>query len=157
MSSGRELASTNSSQTNNLDTLYTGVLKIGESEVPMNMVMDTGSSWLWVPLQNCSGCPNDLYTPDGGDSVSSTPEQIVYGSGNVTGTQFTTSCTLEDLEVSSILTIGVDEANGIDSEFMDGIMGLAPEPQGEGTNAELVVDKLKEYDLIDAKIFGVSF
>lgn len=56
----------------------------------MTFIYDTGSTFLWVPLNNCSGChTTNLYTPAGSFSTNNEADSITYGSGSVSGTVFT--------------------------------------------------------------------
>ena len=90
------------------------------------MVIDTGSSWLTVPVSGCQGCSNATYTPDSADLTTSVSESITYGPGLVQGTQLITSCLIESMAIPSIRTIGVSLVEALENSAMDGIMGLAP-------------------------------
>ena len=39
-------------------------LYIGEDKQPFDMIIDTGSNWLWVDSRICSNCPENTPTFD---------------------------------------------------------------------------------------------
>jgi len=48
----------------------------------MRFIYDTGSSWLWVPLKECTGCPtNNLYDKSLSSSFMEAREskELFYG------------------------------------------------------------------------------
>lgn len=69
-------------------TIATGPVKVGTPGVTAQVIYDTGSSNLWLPSSQCSGC----YGKNTYDSTSShtykkngTEFKIQYGSGPVAG------------------------------------------------------------------------
>jgi len=53
---------------NNLqDMQYSITLYVGSAKKQMTFIIDTGSSWLWIPSSTCSGCTNKAkaFTPSG--------------------------------------------------------------------------------------------
>jgi cathepsin D len=74
----------------NSDSSYLGTISIGTPAQSLNVVLDTGSSDLWVAGTSCSRCPS-IPTFDTGKSSSFQQSsnaqgiQINYGSGSVAG------------------------------------------------------------------------
>ena len=86
----RRLATITKTMTNYGNNQYYSTLYIGDSQKTMTFIYDTGSTYLWVPLNNWSAWhTTNLYTPSGSFSTSGTRDSITYGSGSVSGVQFT--------------------------------------------------------------------
>lgn len=76
--------------TNYQNLQYYSDLYIGESKQKLSFIYDTGSSYLWVPLESCAW----NYTANKFQIApelfaTATAETIFYGSGNATGVQLT--------------------------------------------------------------------
>jgi len=73
----------------NADSSYYGTVAIGTPAVSYNVVMDTGSSDLWVTSSKCEGNCDGVNTFSSSQSTSftnlSTPFEIKYGSGSAQG------------------------------------------------------------------------
>ena len=59
---------------------------------PFSLILDTGSSNVWVPSEQCNGCagarrysPTSLSVQLFNESAKNAPVKIKYGSGNVQG------------------------------------------------------------------------
>ena len=77
---------------NHQNLQYYATLYIGSAEQEMTFIYDTGSTFLWVPLSNCSDCHTDnLYNEDSSNtfSTSGVEDSITYGKGSVAGIVFT--------------------------------------------------------------------
>jgi hypothetical protein len=84
---GRGLVEIDKNVTNYLNLQYYSTLYIGANKKEMTFVYDTGSTYLWVPLQNWSSWPsNNKYTPTSTFVDTTTSDSIQYGSGSVVGT-----------------------------------------------------------------------
>jgi cathepsin D len=113
---------------------YVGMLSLGNPPQNLSVVMDTGSSDVWVPSSGCTQCGNHQ-TYDGSKSLSRRyPEgsggvpklfEIEYGSGAVKGME-----SLEDINLAGLVLQGVSigevlyEDQQIRGFMMDGIVGL---------------------------------
>ncbi|CAM9376205.1 unnamed protein product, partial [Discosporangium mesarthrocarpum] len=86
---------------------YVGMLGIGTPPQALSVVLDTGSSDLWVPGQGCTACGNHatfdssrsstfrpVYTSEGKER----PFEVDYGSGDVLGV-----VAVEDVELAGLL------------------------------------------------------
>ena len=81
----RGLATVEYTMTNYNNLQYYSTLYIGDAQKAMTFIFDTGSTYLWVPLSNCSWHTSNLYTPAGSFSTSGSRSTITYGSGSVGG------------------------------------------------------------------------
>ena len=143
--------------TNHLNLQYYSTLFIGENDFQMTFIYDTGSDYLWVPLNNCTQCyTTNLYTPTSTFQTSGNADSIVYGSGSVSGVVATDQISATSGGANLTLTIlGIDfESTGLSGLEADGILGMSPSASG---NAELYVTKLYENGIIGANAFGVSY
>ncbi|KAG1889871.1 aspartic peptidase domain-containing protein [Suillus subluteus] len=109
------------------DSSYSGVVSIGTPAQDFNLILDTGSSDLWVATSSCSSCASTEFITTKSSTYQSSGSslQITYGSGSVKGTpsQDTVSfggftITQQELLAASSLTSGL-----LDS-VLSGIMGL---------------------------------
>lgn len=70
---------------------YYGTLYVGSQQTEMQLIFDTGSSWLWLPSKECGNdCPQKSSLFDNNQSltykkVSSAPTLVAYGGGSVWG------------------------------------------------------------------------
>ncbi|KAF9805833.1 hypothetical protein IEO21_08922 [Rhodonia placenta] len=119
----------------NYDSSYLGTVSVGTPAQSFPVVLDTGSSDLWLASTSCSGCPQD--TPEFDPSSSSTLKQntttnagsgieIQYGSGAVKGTLASDKVSMAGLTIDPQTFLVVDE---VSSQLLDGnvtgILGLA--------------------------------
>lgn len=123
------------------DSSYIGTVTVGTPGKSFPVILDTGSSDLWLASNSCSGCPSD--TPEFNPSDSSTFKtnstssssssssngsevQITYGSGEVQGTLGIDTVSLAGQTVDSQTFLVVDD---VSQSLLDGnvtgILGLA--------------------------------
>lgn len=155
------------------DLQYVATLYVGEDKKQMTFIYDTGSTFLWLPLNNCTSCPtNNLYTPTSTFSSNGEKDGIVYGSGSVNGTLATDIIALTpdtpSLPTSkwiififsanfNIGILAVDATSkGIQGTRSDGILGMAPRVSS-GDNAQLFVENLAKNNIIPKNAFGVNY
>lgn len=83
---GRGLAEIEKKIFNYQNLQYFSTLYIGENRKEMTFIYDTGSTYLWVPLSNCTGChTTNLYTPASSFTTANQNDFIQYGAGRVEG------------------------------------------------------------------------
>lgn len=83
---GRGLAEIEKNIFNYQNLQYFSTLYVGENRKEMTFIYDTGSTYLWMPLSNCTGChTTNLYTPASTFTTSNQNDFIQYGSGRVEG------------------------------------------------------------------------
>ncbi|KAJ7625461.1 aspartic peptidase domain-containing protein [Mycena rosella] len=112
------------------DSSYFGTVNIGTPPQSFNVILDTGSSDLWVADQTCIDC--DRSTPIFDNSKSSTFQsqnlqtKISYGSGQVSGTIAQESVSMGSFNTTGQTMLSVfDTSDGLLSGSVSGIMGLA--------------------------------
>jgi len=113
------------------DSTYFGSLAIGTPPTPFNVVLDTGSSDLWVVgtdcvVRACQGVP--LFDPTKSSSLNnlSQPFEIQYGSGAAEGSLVSDTVQMAGFQQSGQTFAVVDQlTGGIVNGQISGIMGLA--------------------------------
>lgn len=171
----RELGETyDSSITNEGDLTYYGPLYFftsdGSAYAKLNILMDTGSSWLWAWSSSGSGCPSyrtlqsNLFFPS--SSVSNTwsscsdsgTKTINYGSGSISGNIKYTKVGLSSSASSAISFLKTIEVTNtklsIGSTNWSGIVGLLP---STSSGSDLFIQKLFDSSIIPANSFGVYY
>lgn len=112
------------------DTFYYAQASVGTPAQNFNLVLDTGSSDLWVADNTCSDsqCEGiNLYNPGSSSSSvsSSTQFEITYGSGAVQGVLYADTVSLAGYSVYNTTVAGVDKlAQNTISAPSSGIMGM---------------------------------
>ncbi|KAF8627813.1 hypothetical protein AX15_004238 [Amanita polypyramis BW_CC] len=115
------------------DFTYFASVNIGTPPQTLNVVLDTGSSDLWVASNQCTNC--DGTTPVFRSSSSSTLQisqgldssvQLTYGSGQVTGIIAKDTVSMSSFAVPQQVFVVVDEVSrGLLQGSVSGILGLA--------------------------------
>ncbi|WWD21491.1 hypothetical protein CI109_105977 [Kwoniella shandongensis] len=115
----------------NLDTSYSASLSVGTPAQTMDVVLDTGSSDLWVASDKCttSAC-DSMETYNSGSSSTSanmtSSFSIEYGSGQAAGTLVQDLVTLGGYSVAEQTFASCDDvSSGLLSSGVSGIMGLS--------------------------------
>lgn len=131
----------------------------------MQLIFDTGSSWLWLPSRECkeAGCHEKAQLFDEGTSstykrTSTYPQIIQYGGGSVWGYKSMDMVCLDSDDSGTCFPnysfLSVFEAKDLEGLQSDGILGLAPSSQN--TTAELFIDRLVRHGLITERVFAFS-
>jgi len=114
------------------DSLYWATTFIGTPPQPMNVILDTGSSDLWVTIPQCASCPPGTPMFDTTKSstfqISSpqTPLTIRYGSGQVSGTNSSDTVNLAGFIIPQQTFLAVSVlSSGLLAGRTSGILGLA--------------------------------
>ncbi|CAM9456317.1 unnamed protein product [Ascophyllum nodosum] len=116
---------------------YVGMIGIGTPPQYLTVVLDTGSSDLWIPGMGCTACGNHAtFDPSRSktftlemDGTGSDAEpkmfEVDYGSGSVLGTEGTDDVSLAGLDLFQVLIgLVLYEDQQIRTFMMDGIAGL---------------------------------
>ncbi|KAJ7122045.1 aspartyl protease [Mycena crocata] len=113
------------------DSSYFGTVNIGSPPQPFNVILDTGSSDLWVADTTCRNCDREtpLYNPQQSTSfvqASTTATTISYGSGQVAGVVAKESVSMGNFSLASQGFLSVRQTtDGLLSGSVSGILGLA--------------------------------
>ncbi|KAF8160631.1 aspartic peptidase domain-containing protein [Crassisporium funariophilum] len=114
------------------DSSYFGSITIGTPPQPFNVILDTGSSDLWLADTTCRTCPTmPLFESAKSTSFQASSSEnsavtIHYGSGAVAGTLATDTVTMGGFTIpdQTFLTVDRLTSNLLDGS-VSGIMGLA--------------------------------
>jgi len=115
------------------DSSYFGSLTIGTPPQSFSVILDTGSSDLWLASEGCTDCDpgTPLFEPAQSSSFqastgASSEVEIRYGSGAVQGTLGSDTVTMGGFTISSQTFLTVDQlTSGLLDDPVSGIMGLA--------------------------------
>ncbi|WVQ98036.1 hypothetical protein IAU59_005158 [Kwoniella sp. CBS 9459] len=124
-------ATTGEVTNHNLDTSYSATVNVGTPAQALDIVLDTGSSDLWVADESCTtGACTSMTTYDASSSTShvnvSSTFSIEYGSGTASGNLVQDLVTLGGFSVASQTFASCDEVStGLLSTGVSGIMGLS--------------------------------
>jgi len=111
---------------------YFSTISIGSPAQDFKVILDTGSSNLWVPSSECGSIACYLHNKYDHESSSTYKKngsefEITYGSGSVSGYVSKDAVTLGDLTIKDQLFAEVTSEPGLAFAFgrFDGILGLA--------------------------------
>ncbi|THH14900.1 hypothetical protein EW146_g5492 [Bondarzewia mesenterica] len=114
------------------DTSYFGVVNIGTPAQSFDLVLDTGSSDLWVAANTCQSCPSGTpeFDPTKSSSLQSSSSgqsiQLHYGSGAVSGNLAQDTVSMGPFTVNNQPFLIVNQiTSGLIDGSLAGIMGLA--------------------------------
>ncbi|KAA1067417.1 hypothetical protein PGT21_004503 [Puccinia graminis f. sp. tritici] len=119
------------------DLEYFSPIFIGTPPQLLNVILDTGSSDLWIASANCSvssGCAAGLgprFDPlnSSSSSTSNTPFSIKYGSGSATGKMYSDNITFAGYKLPPQSFAVVDTVSSeLLSKDVSGLMGLGFQP-----------------------------
>ncbi|CAI2364125.1 unnamed protein product [Moneuplotes crassus] len=156
---GRGLAEVNITMTNIYDMQYYASLLIGDAKLNQTFLWDTGSTLMWIPLNNCSSCPStNKYTPASSYSSTGTRHTINYGSAQVEGDVANEKVYISSSSVPVTMELlGVDTASSATQNLAaDGIIGMAPAIT-EGRPGTLLVEKLYNAGIIGKNAFAIDY
>ncbi|KAF8893589.1 aspartic peptidase domain-containing protein [Infundibulicybe gibba] len=112
------------------DSSYYGTVSIGTPPQTFSVILDTGSSDLWVTDNTCKTCDSSLslFNPSSSSTFKSGGQQttIRYGSGEVAGQVSSDSVTMGGFTINPQTFLSVDQTSqDLVDDPVSGIMGLA--------------------------------
>ena len=134
---------------------YNAIFEIGTPPQSMSLVLDTGSSWTWVPSTNCSCHISNRFNSSSSSSFQDlgVNQILQYGQGKVIGIEALETFSIDNLtalEQKFILTTQDFELYGLES---DGLLGLGFNELADYTPT--LVENLKSQGQITRAIFSI--
>ena len=141
----------------NANNLFLAKIKIGSKSQIFNLILDTGSSILWVGRNTCGGDHTLIHTfnPSTSTTARNTGQNfnMKYGSGDCNGLYYNDY--IEYIQGKRFLMyFGVADTANFKVENCDGIIGLSKEYLDERLS---FIHMLKEYGNTDSLVFSVKF
>ncbi|KAL0065808.1 hypothetical protein AAF712_007111 [Marasmius tenuissimus] len=112
------------------DQTYTVPLKIGSSQQPVSLQVDTGSGDIWIASSSCSSCPpaSRKYDPNSSQSSQSSnvPFTINYLRGKASGTIYWDTVDFGGYSIENQALAAADDVQDepLDARF-NGVLGLS--------------------------------
>ena len=142
----------------NSELIFFTSIKIGSNSQPFNLLLDTGSSILWVTENNCSSCSSQItrYYNSNSSTTSKGPYDdffIQYGTGSANGYFYNDN--IEYLSNKKFkMYFGVASSAYFTVTNCDGIIGLAKSYTDERIS---FIHMLKKYGNTDSTVFSIKF
>lgn len=115
-------------QNNGIDASYSGQVSIGTPAQQFSVILDTGSSDLWVEDSECAACQGTKYDPGKSTSYAAADGtfSISYGSGDAAGRLARDTVVMGGQSIQNQVFAIVDSMTpNLISPSVSGIMGLA--------------------------------
>jgi hypothetical protein len=126
----------------------------------LQVILDTGSSWLWAPSSICQGCPSDdtlshSFMKNIGDGV----KKVKYGSGGISGDIVRGTVSLDRNRQNAVtnykmLEVTTASMPNIDYSKWDGILGLLPSAI---SGSKLFVTEMYDAGILAENAFGIYY
>ena len=141
----------------NSELLFLVNIKIGSNSQPFNLILDTGSSALWVAQRGCGGSHRitNFYNPSSSTSSQRTtiPMEIQYGTGYTRGIYYNDK--VEYLKGKKFnIYFGLASTANFDVTGADGIIGLSKSYDDEIFS---FIHMLKNDGNTDSLVFSIKF
>ena len=141
----------------NGDILFIARIKLGSGKKEFRLLLDTGSSLLWVAKNGCTGDNSieNKFNPDESTTSVNTGQyfEIQYGTGACKGYYYGDN--IEYIGNKQFkLYFGVVNHADFQADQCDGIIGLSKSYEDERLS---FIHMLKEYDVTDSLAFSVKF
>lgn len=142
------------------DFSYFSEVLFGPRNKSFLLVIDTGSSDIWVPSANCTAqaCRNhETYGPNDSNTlvIENRPFEVRYGTGNVEGVVARDDVSFAGFKINIEFGLSTVVSSDFVNFPIDGIMGLGfPEASQQG--ASTILEVLVKAKLISSKMFSVA-
>ncbi|CAO3676145.1 unnamed protein product [Rhizopus stolonifer] len=152
----------------NVDLAYLIQIHIGTPPQPFYLLLDTGSSSTWVPLEGCTnncGYPYHSLQPSRSSTFNTSylPFSIHYGEGFSSGYYAKDTVTVNGVAIPEVNFAVSDYNDGeITMDGADGILGIGPDNLSLFDNPEnkmipTLVTTMYDKGFISQKVFSVYF
>jgi len=141
------------------DSTYFGSLAIGTPPQPFNVILDTGSSDLWVAGADCNTCGQGIPVFDSTSSTTirnlTAPFSITYGSGAASGALFQDTVQMAGFALQK-QTFGVVDtvSDGLLEDSISGLLGLAWNTIASSGATPLIQALAEQPATLSAPLFG---
>jgi hypothetical protein len=140
--------------------LYAGSFMIGHDRQTFDLLVDTGSSWIWVPSANCTKSCIDAGVTQSYHQTTSTIFQkkthsIEYSIGYVSGTIVMDHFILDEQQVQKQAVILVEEILNFRMTGFDGIIGFEKMIYSRDSNYPTMLTNLNNQGLILQKSISI--
>ena len=137
---------------------YVGRISVGTPYQNFTVIVDTGSSWLWLPSVSChSRCPNarSFFNSSHSSTFESfhLPLQLRYGQGSANGTLVTDKTAIAGIDVGLHTLIIVDSNSYMQNLQADGILGLGFSQLSSGFPT--VMESMRNNGIVQSAVFSV--
>ena len=113
------------------DSQYFATFYLGSTRVALTYMLNTSSSWTWLPSINCTACPNTKFPEKLSKTFNATKSvfNITSMNGTVSGNlssdvfSLTPSGTVNASNVKFLL---VNKSQSVGAYSFDAVLGLAP-------------------------------
>jgi len=140
---------------NNYNFNYLGIIKLGSQSTELKVVLDTGSSILWVRDKSRFGYGYNGFSCSGSNTCTQYPQitkDIYYGKGYMSGYKITEQLKLGNLTIPDHNLLLAQTVLDI-QPTVDGILGLAMSETNP--NYPGLLDRLKDTGIISTKTFSM--
>lgn len=135
---------------------YYTTLEVGTPGQPSSLIIDTGSSYTWVPSTNCTCHESSTrFYSNQSSTFKSSGDMIVlnYGMGMVSGELFTDKLSLGSLTINNQDLVLVYKDKDLDGLAASGLLGLAFNDLSDGKKT--VIENLKDQNMIEKAEFSI--
>jgi hypothetical protein len=140
-----------------MNAQFYGPISLGTPAQTFQVIFDTGSSNLWVPSKDCSGCTHTKYDHSASSTYKANGQKfdITYGSGSLSGYLSEETLTFGDLQVPNQVFAEATNLPGaaFSAGKFDGILGMAF-PSISVDNVKPPVQNMLEQKIIDQGVFS---
>lgn len=142
--------------TNYYNLQYYIDISVGTPGQVLTAVIDTGSSWLWIPSTVCE-CHESEHRYNESESASyensNIYTSIYYGVGSVSGNISKETVSVSGLQATGQYFILASKDSSLDELSSDGLLGLAFSLLSSGHST--YIDNLKGQGQIEARVFSI--
>ena len=134
---------------------YNAVFEVGTPPQSMSLILDTGSSWTWIPSIDCRCHISNRFDPSESSSYQnlSVSQVLEYGKGTVIGVAGFETFRIDNLTANNQIFILSNQDFDMDGLESDGLLGLGFNWLAEYNPT--FVENLKNQNQINQSIFSI--